>query len=696
MRLSIVLSLRLVCLLCALAFGTGHAAVARADTPQVRSAPILQYLPIGSQCHGQLPCETSGDYGIHFRAQGTLETDKEHRVRQGLLVPSVIVSAMQLGELGVALPLRFYDAALPVPERLRVFGKLSLPKTLLPGSSGAVFANVNLSLGSLDEAGSPTGRRSTTVDAGAVIGGELSRWLQVRAALWTTLGQPQPQLHAGTELAVRLSAVLLYAQVQFQNHLEVFERDSRNTWGLLGTFGLLLYSSLSPTGVYISAGQGQAVPVTVLGLETGVTYDVEVRKRHGDLDAAIEHFWYRAAGPLSYRLRLHKRGYYDPYPDQNGLLRDDLDHSVLGILGMPDPKRPGYILTPSGTSIPVGTSLEIRDDKPFVTSAAFPGKVLTYIPLTVLTPRGGVLPSLDPWYLARLEEERRFEELLVQDELRRIDTPWAKAALNAAVGLLTESVNMFVAAASPDTPGLPALRRQTRLLPYGPGYEEYKGETAEAALQIYGSMLLGWAAAPARLWASATARELTAGLGVARSVALAEAPSRTSGLLTSLAPRLNPGNYHAELRGLGSNFGNLKVEYAGAKAAQAAEGSVIEAESAASSSRAHASGRVHGEAGKEWEEILRQRVGGESRQIAEREIDVVTDTELIQAKDSTSAAESPGNFLNGRTRKQIKRTVELAREEGKQPVYWFRNEPHPEVKKYIESKGATVRAGIDK
>jgi hypothetical protein len=90
-----------------------------------------------------------------------------------------------------------------------VFGKLSLPKSLLPGSSGALFANVNLSLGALDEAGSPTGRRSTTVDAGAVIGGELSRWLQVRAALWTTLGQLQPQLHAGTELAVRLNAVLL-------------------------------------------------------------------------------------------------------------------------------------------------------------------------------------------------------------------------------------------------------------------------------------------------------------------------------------------------------------------------------------------------------------------------------------------------------------------------------------------------------
>lgn len=659
MRLSIFLSLRLVCLLGALVFANGFYSVAHADTLQVHSAPVIQYLPVGSQCHGQLPCETSGDYGIHFRVQGSLELDKEHRVRQGLLAPAVIVSAMQLGELGVALPVRFYDAALPVPERLRVFGKLSLPKTLLPSASGAVFANVNWSLGALDEAGAPTGRRSTTVDAGAVVGGELSRWLRARAALWTTLGQPQPQLHAGAELSVRLDAVLLYCQIQFQNHLETVERDSRNDWGLLGTFGILLFSSLSPSGAYVSAGHGAAVPAMIVGVETGVSYDVEVRKRYGDGHAAAEQFWYRAAGPLSYRLRLHKRGYFDPYPDQNGLLRDDVDHSVLGILGVPDPQRPGYILTPSGLSIPVGTSLEIRNDKPFVTSAAFPGKVLTYIPLSLLTPSGRALPSLDPWNLAQLEEERRFEELLVQDELRRIDTPWAKAALNAAVGLLTDPLNVFVAAASPNTPELQTLRRQTRSLPYPPGYEEYKGEIAEAALQIYGSTLLGWGVSPARLWASATAREVAAGIGQARRVALAETPG-VSGLWSSLAPRLNPGNYHAELRGLGSNFGNLKVEYAGAKVAQSAEGAVVETEVAASTPAAQVSGKVHGEAGIEREGLLRRpaerhsalkvkqkTLAKEKNTVIEPAVEVQKDVAAINEGEATRTGDT--FTVNGRT-----------------------------------------------
>ncbi len=302
-------------LLGVLMLSLGPPARAHADEGLPRAMALLEYLPVGSRCRGFLPCEKSGDYGIHVRLLGALTLDEQRRVRQGLLAPSVQLSVMEAGECGVAFPLRFYELGQTVPERMRVFCQASLPRGLLPS---------------------------------------------------------------------------------------------------------------------------------------------------GDGHEAAERFWDRALGPLRYRLRLRRRGYWDPYPDEQGLLRDEVDHSVLGLLGVPDPSRPGYILTPFGISIPVGASLEIRGDRPFVASPAFPGRVLTYIPLLALTPHGGALPRpvLDEIYFARLEDERRREELAVQDELRQMDSPWAKAALNAAVDFLTEPMRLFLAAASPDSPGLRPLKRQ--------------------------------------------------------------------------------------------------------------------------------------------------------------------------------------------------------------------------------------------
>jgi len=413
-------------LLGVLMLSLGPPARAHADEGLPRAMALLEYLPVGSRCRGFLPCEKSGDYGIHVRLLGALTLDEQRRVRQGLLAPSVQLSVMEAGECGVAFPLRFYELGQTVPERMRVFCQASLPRGLLPS---------------------------------------------------------------------------------------------------------------------------------------------------GDGHEAAERFWDRALGPLRYRLRLRRRGYWDPYPDEQGLLRDEVDHSVLGLLGVPDPSRPGYILTPFGISIPVGASLEIRGDRPFVASPAFPGRVLTYIPLLALTPHGGALPRpvLDEIYFARLEDERRREELAVQDELRQMDSPWAKAALNAAVDFLTEPMRLFLAAASPDSPGLRTLKRQAQLLHYRDGYEEYKGEIAESLLLTYGSLLTGWALAPLRFMATTTARELAAGLSGLRAEAALGTASRAPRLLTRVLPRLNPGNYRLEVRGLGSNFGNVRLGYEGAEVGQLAE-----------------------------------------------------------------------------------------------------------------------------
>ncbi|WP_437622126.1 restriction endonuclease fold toxin [Sorangium sp. So ce1151] len=107
-----------------------------------------------------------------------------------------------------------------------------------------------------------------------------------------------------------------------------------------------------------------------------------------------------------------------------------------------------------------------------------------------------------------------------------------------------------------------------------------------------------------------------------------------------------------------------------------------------------AKGKILGEAGKPWEEEVRRVSGGTSQVFDKREFDSVTHSELIQAKDSVAAVSKPKNFLNKSTRDQIKETVRIAGDLGKKPVYWFKEEPHPDVRSYIENKGAEVRVGL--
>jgi hypothetical protein len=102
------------------------------------------------------------------------------------------------------------------------------------------------------------------------------------------------------------------------------------------------------------------------------------------------------------------------------------------------------------------------------------------------------------------------------------------------------------------------------------------------------------------------------------------------------------------------------------------------------------SGKQHGEAGKPYEEAVREKTFGKSEVINGREIDSVTNDVLIQAKDSESAVNKPHNFLNKKTRTQIKETINMAKQKNKSAEFWFKKDPHPEVKKYIEDKGGKV------
>ncbi|MFO6485170.1 restriction endonuclease fold toxin [Escherichia coli] len=76
------------------------------------------------------------------------------------------------------------------------------------------------------------------------------------------------------------------------------------------------------------------------------------------------------------------------------------------------------------------------------------------------------------------------------------------------------------------------------------------------------------------------------------------------------------------------------------------------------------------------------------------EYDVVTDRIIAQVKRTYSSIDNPKNFLSKSTRTQIKKTIELAEEQGKEAQFWFKYGVSPKVREYIESKGGKVILGM--
>ncbi len=100
-----------------------------------------------------------------------------------------------------------------------------------------------------------------------------------------------------------------------------------------------------------------------------------------------------------------------------------------------------------------------------------------------------------------------------------------------------------------------------------------------------------------------------------------------------------------------------------------------------------------------YEDLVGGKLGGKVGQEFSNngkiwEIDVVTDSSLIQVKRSYTALNKPKNFLSKSTRSQIKNTIDLANKQGKSPEFWFKYGVHPTVRKYITDKGGVVRTGL--
>jgi RHS repeat-associated protein len=131
----------------------------------------------------------------------------------------------------------------------------------------------------------------------------------------------------------------------------------------------------------------------------------------------------------------------------------------------------------------------------------------------------------------------------------------------------------------------------------------------------------------------------------------------------------------------------------------------LEARARSSIQRSAAGGTTAGKAiaaaGVEWEDYVRSRTGGKSETFpwddakGKRmyEIDSTTATSHYHAKDVNVTAAK--NFLNQSTRRGIKAYIAYARTQGMEPVWWFRREPLPEIRAWIERQGGTVISGED-
>jgi len=102
------------------------------------------------------------------------------------------------------------------------------------------------------------------------------------------------------------------------------------------------------------------------------------------------------------------------------------------------------------------------------------------------------------------------------------------------------------------------------------------------------------------------------------------------------------------------------------------------------------SGKELGKAGKQYEMDVREKTGGQSEILDGKEIDSVTENALIQAKDSQSAINKPKNFLNKKTRNQIKTTIKMAQQQHKNAEFWFKQAPHQEVQEYIKQHAGKI------
>jgi hypothetical protein len=596
------------------------------------------------------------------------------------------------------------------------------------GLAGSLFTEVRVARGPFSGAGSPLGEQPTAVDVGVAVEGRVGLF-QAQGVAWLTGARSELTLHAAAEASFRGDALGPFVQARLDSRPGCRAAESplcgvggAVAAGLRGSFDAV---SATP---FVGVGKGGGQASLLVGVHTGLSFDVDFVRRHGDGSAAAQAGWQRHAASLRkwWGEQLAEREY--------GPLREQLERQRAAMQSLDE--RPGARLDElprpedalrlwRDAVVGEGAAMQELLDEPLAapTLSELQQKLAERRTRWARRLRGPRRPpgprdargeprlSLDEagiaWeslvagqqaLLAELERERRQREEAQRVAYRPVVLPpMEKVALNAAVLWPFELLAPFYMGSPEGVEQVALIRRDLRshLLPYTEEEREL-GEALEAAYQTMFAVGISLTGGASRAPILAARRDAVRTLQTELATVVTRAePATPEGLLTRLGTRLNPLNYAVE--GLGSNFGNVRFRPPrGVSTALPEAGGAAEAEGGHRhlAQPATRSGRAHGAAGQQWEEEVRRMSSGSEEVLPDgRQIDAVNASELIQAKDSQSATHSPHNFLSSRVRRQAKLTAQLAEQQQKRAVFWFKQEPHPEVRRYLEQRGISVRVG---
>lgn len=578
------------CLLGALRMQTAHA-----EEPAPLPPRVLP-MPLGTLCAGILPsCARNGDTGLHLRV-GMLAGLREDR-SVGWVQGDVgfLISVMRWAEVGVYLPVTWFDSIRPSLQPLRFGGKLAfLSPNRWQRLWGSVFTEVRIAKGPFSGDGSPLGTQPTAVDVGVAM--ETRVWmLHAQGLAWLTASESALDLHAGVEAGLRTDSIGPFVQARIDSRPGC--PPSENP--LCGVGGAVVaglrgsFDAVSATP-FVGVGRGSGHAFILAGMHTGLSFDVDFVARHGDGSAQAQAFWERQAAGLRawWAEQFAEREYARltrQIERQRQTMWRHLDESLSSHLDeLPEPmdalrqfhdalaEEERYAKELLSAPLQAATIPELRQQM-----AEQRSRLRSQ--LHRISPRKQrALPRDPDGYpvLARSDagiEWQRFiaEQHEILDEMSRERTlreeaqraayrpfvypPMEKVALNAVWLAPFELLAAFYMGSPEGVAQMDVIRKDLRLFPYT-AEERELGEGMEMAYQTLfavGPSLLGGASRATGLaFTRGTLRAMEAE-AIAATTRAAEPAVATSERLTSrLLGRLNPFNYAID--GLGSNFGNMR------------------------------------------------------------------------------------------------------------------------------------------
>lgn len=596
-----------------------HPRGSNADERIPRSQLFRPKLPLGSRCVGILPCPESGPLGIHARVLGSVSLRSDGTVLGGWIEPGADVALLGWGTLGASFPIDIAPGLQGTPQPVRLYGKVAfLPPSLR--FSGAAYAIAELPAGPFaasDDRGTPASR---TLETGVTVADKLGWILHWTVAGGVRLGGPTQQIHMGAGIEVRAESLRLLAQLLYQaplgcradarvlcNPTLVFAGTLSVPWDVYGHDSLMFgvtRGSPQTSGYFVAA-------------TLGVGYDADVRDRHGDGITAAEQGWILARDRLR---QWHQTWFSSEQVLETGADAQVLTawlawQRAQAQAGLPPRLWDDEPLSQSAPAIGWQRVADVRHllvtDETAVSSArsSKPGSLaarlvrrnrsgprLSLAGLVAVPDEGG-MPQLVPMYRAEQARElgrtlealreydaqdraRREQALRVAEALRPLPDMGqvvANTMLEAPLALL----GPFLMWDEESARNVVELTRRVRVFKYGPDAQE-AGEGMQLGLFALAGLAPGLALGAERAAGMAGAQVMvraverqaaqatvrTAARGQIALAQQAEAglrlePQAARSLLVRLARKpadwLDRLSYRVELRGLGSNFGNVRV-----------------------------------------------------------------------------------------------------------------------------------------